>query len=67
MKEQLKKELILLDEILEYAQNSGYVDFSSYDYIVDNISEDEAEKRTNRDIQIIRDKIKLKIKLKEFL
>ena len=66
MKEKLKKELILLDEILEYAQNSGYVDFSNYDYIVDNISEDEAEKRTNKDIQIIRDKIKLKIKLKEF-
>lgn len=59
MNKQLKEELVLLDGILEYAQASGYVDFSNYDYIIDDINEYEAEERTSKDIQIIRDKIKI--------
>ena len=61
MNKQLKEELILLDGILEYAQAIGYVDFSNYDYIVDDIDEYEAEEMTSRNIQIIRDKIKIKL------
>ena len=59
MNELIKEELVLLDEVLGYVQMIGYVDFSKYDYIIDDINEYEAEERTGKDIQIIRDKIKI--------